>query len=191
MTLTKPTSRAEIIPAYRVGEDGWLQTVRAVLEAYGVPTPPPPREEDIRQAEARIACALPRDWRALLLELGAVDLEAYRFLPPSQIQVADSVWFREHLSDAERADLPHMLSVAETGSDNVFVYDMRSGLVRLASHDPGGLFEAIPGVGDLLRWALVGLAAGYYGWPDAEVADLVDRTQREMLNEWADQERAG
>jgi hypothetical protein len=185
MGPTKPTSKADLVPGYEVGAVGWLQTVRALLEQYGVPPGQPVRQEELRKAELRLARALPRDWAELLFDLGPIDLDGLRFLPPADIRSAQDLWFRDHLSAGERTDLQHLVCVAETGSDNMFVYDIRSGLVRLASHDPGGIFEAIPSVSDLVRLALVGLAAGRYGWPDPDVADLVDRTRDELLEEWS------
>jgi hypothetical protein len=190
VALKIPTTRAELVPSLTTSGD-WLGSARQLLDAYGIPIPTPVSEGDLREVEVRLGHPLPADWRALLSHLGPLDLESVAFLEPSGIRSAAAVWFREHLPEADRLLLPDLVCVASTGSDNFFVWDRTTQQVRLASHDPAGLFEHIPNVVELVRWALVGVAAGRYGWPDSELAELVEQTQADMLQEWALLQRAG
>lgn len=184
--LEKPLSKSDLkLPFQKVGEPGWQAALRNLFADFDVPPADSVHVQEVEAAEARLGVALPDDWRQVLLEFGALKFGASSWASPRDIVRLDGIWFRDFLSPEDRSNLSNMLLVATTGSDNCYGYDVASGVVHLCSHDPAGIFEDIPNVGALLRFELLGLYCGKFGWPDDEISDIVEELQEQWLEEWS------
>lgn len=183
--LTKPTRSDELaLPFRQVGDQEWASLLRGILEEYGVPLPEPATSAELRDLEKRLEQKMPLDWRLLLSELGPVDFDSIHFLSPERVAFATDLWFRGFLDEGEQLAVDRMLYVATTGSDNYYLFDVDSNAVRLASHDPAGIYDWIPSVGDLLSLAHAQLPVGKYGWPDDRLHAMVEEYVAELLDHW-------
>ena len=82
----KPQTEDDLpIPFERVGQDGWADSTRAILKAYGVPLPPVVSAEEVSAAESRLGAEFPVPYRQLLMEVGLLDLDGIRFLPLAEV----------------------------------------------------------------------------------------------------------
>ena len=185
VVLIKPKVPSDLaLPFQVIGEAGWAEALSGRLSEYGLELPRPVSLDDIHSVEARIGVRLPKEWRLMLLEFGPPDLESVRFLDQDSIRPTTDLWFSQLLSPAEQTHLGSYLYIAETGSDNFFVFDIENRAIRLIEHDPAGIHEWIPSVTALLQFAYSQLPAGQYGWPDSEVQALVQAHGQALLDQW-------
>jgi len=176
----KPTTEADLpVPFGRIGEDGWAERARAVLESYGVKLPVPVPPAEIASAESRLAVAFPETYRLLLSTLGPLDMDGIRFLPLSDVTRLDGYWARDHFTPSERAQLANHLAIVDyLGSDDFIGLNVQTGECARCGHDPPGFSSRLASVDALVQIAFMKLPAGYYGWDDPELEALVEGALR-------------
>lgn len=179
MEPIKPRTVDELpLPFLNIGEPGWVNRTHDVLTSFGVPLPEPVRLEELAECERRLGLELPTSCRRFLLELGPLDIDEFRFLPPREILPMSGFYAADLFDPGSRRRLQELVSVAEyCGTDDPFAIDQRSCEVCRVGHDPPGLSLTMPSFDVLVRCALLGLACGYYGFPDASVQSLVEQAR--------------
>ncbi|MEZ6188782.1 MAG: SMI1/KNR4 family protein [Planctomycetota bacterium] len=182
MEPKKPIRESDVAPPFsHLGEPGWAEAVKVLLATYDVPLPTPVSSVALANREAELGIKLPQALCTFLTKVGPLDLDGLRIHPPEEITFCDRVWFRDHLTPEHQAWLPQLLAVAGTGSDNFIALDLESRRCGVLSHDPPGLWKPLPDFDTLIKVTLMRLPAGYYGWPDQEVADLVDAAVTDLV----------
>jgi hypothetical protein len=182
MEPTKPASPEDIVPEFRrVGEPGWADEIRTVFKSYGVPLPNPATEAQVSALQDTASGRLPQSFIDFMCQFGPASFGDVEVLIPSQIRGSTDVWFFDRLSRDDRKVLSRCLTFTNRiGSDNFLALDLETHQIRYLCHDPLGVPVAFASFDDFVLWALVGLYAGEYGWPDDEVVDLVDKYQRQL-----------
>lgn len=180
--LHKPESKDDLRPPFsRIGDSGWAERVRDLLDAYGVPLPDPVSGSELDQREASLGVQLPPSLRRFLTEIGPLDPDGIRILSPPEIVPMEQIWFRDRLGFFARRRLRRMVAVADyLGTGDLIGLEIASGRVSLCSHDPLGFSRWLPDFDALIKMVLIDLARGRYGWPD-EVDDLVASLKRELF----------
>ena len=114
----------------------------------------------------------------MLLELGCLRMDGYRFLLPAEISRADNA-LGPHTAPPELHDaLRHRIAVAEyCGNDTYFVLDCETSQCALLRLTPPRLTNMLPGVGALISVALLMLPCSCYGWPSGAIAELCSSAQ--------------
>lgn len=113
-----------------------------------------------------------------MVELGPLDLDEFRFLPPSEIRLLDGFYARDSFDADDAAELPKLVAVAEyAGTNDPFAVHAETGRVVRVGHDPPGFSMRLDSFTDLVRYAFLGLPCGYYGFPDDDVAELVEEAR--------------
>lgn len=177
----KPTEKADLEPPFsRIGDPGWAEGVKALLASYGVPLPTPVPEATLASREVELGIKLPTALCTFLTEVGPLDLDL-RVHRPEGIRFCNEIWFRDHLAPEHQALLPRLLAVASVGSDNFVALDVESSRCGVLSHDPPGFWKPLPDFDTLIKVMLMRLPTGYYGWPDEEVAELVDAAVTDLV----------
>ena len=169
-------------PFRKIGQPGWVTNAHKVLEDYGVPIPQQISESQIETLCVRLGRVLPTSYHRFLLELGALDIDGWRFLPPQEVELLTSVWFRNMLKSEDQKRLEHMLGIGDyLGSGDHFALDLESGRCCLCGHDPAGFSNWLNSFDDLVRLAFMLLPVSYYGWPDESVQLLVHNAQQQIF----------
>ncbi len=178
--LQKPSREDELPrPFEQIGEPGWADRSRSLLKAYGVPLPEPVPAEALDAAEARSTLSFPAAYRTLLLELGPIDLDGYRFLPPDEIERLHDFWCREAFARDDAARLGGLVAIVDyCGSGDVIALEPSTGLCVLCGHDPPGFSNTIQSIDALVQLAFLMLPNSYYGWPDESLEQMVEREQK-------------
>lgn len=181
--LRKPVSLDDLRPPFeRIGEQGWADRVRGLLDAYGVPLPAPVAADELDARRAELGVELPPALRTFLTEIGPLDPREIRILPPAEIVSLDGVWFRDHLGFFDRRRLRGLIAVGDyLGSGDFIALEPKTGRCCLCSHDPPGFSSWLPDFDSVVKVILVNLACGYYGWPDEEVSALADELKETMF----------
>jgi hypothetical protein len=165
-------------PFTRIGERGWADRARDTLQDYGVGIPIPSSASELEDHEQLLGISLPEPYRTVLLELGPVDLSEFRILPHTEAHTLDGFYAKQWFTESERAELPHLFaSVEYCGTDDPFALDLRDGSVRRVCHDPPGFAMKMSSFDVLLECAFLGLASGYYGFPDRLASELVQEAR--------------
>jgi hypothetical protein len=182
--LSKPQTANDLPrPFARIGESGWADRARDLLNLYGVPLPRAVPTEEVQAAETRLGIVLPEAHRRFLLELGPVDLDTFRFFAPGEIDFLTGFWAKDGFSPGDLSLLPRMLAVTEyCGTEDPFALHVETGECARCGHDPRGFSSWLPSFDTLVQLAFLHLPSGYYGWPDEEVEALV---QQEASRLWA------
>ena len=184
MTIERPREVTNLRPPFeRVGEPGWADRLRDLLDAYGVPTATPVSAGELREVEARLGVSLDGPLRQLLLTLGPVDFRTNRVLRPKEIRFVSHVWYAGSMPDADRTRLGHLVGVMEyLGDPDEFVaWDQRTTSYVRVGHDPARGRPWLPTFDDCLREQCIALAVGHYGWPEQDVGTLVQRAKAAFL----------
>lgn len=184
-TLERPRSIADLEPPFRhIGEVGWDERFRALLRQYDVPLPEPVSAAALESVEEGLGVRLDKAVREFLLSIGPVDFNELRLLSLPEIKSLEGVWFAEHLDPATRARLPGIIAILDyLGTGDFIGWERASGRFVLARHDPAGIFTWMPTFDDCVREQCIGLASGYYGWPDDDLIELVEDAKRHFLSE--------
>ena len=182
--MDKPTRREDLLPPFTaIGEGDWAERIRKLLIDYGVPLPEPVSEARLKSREEQLSLRLPESLRSFLKEIGPVDLDGIRICRPEEIGPANSIWFREHLREEDRARLPDVLAIAEYASGDPITLEPATGRCCLLSHDPPGFSNWMNSFDDLIKIGLIDLSWGYWGWPDPEVAEMAQQVKRSLFGE--------
>jgi hypothetical protein len=180
--MDKPTRKEDLLPPFTaIGEGDWAERIRKRLLDYGVPLPEPISEAGLRSREEQLGLRLPEALRSFLREIGPVDLDGIRFYRPDEIGPTNDIWFREHLRGEDRARLSDMLAIAEYASGDPIALEPGSGRCCLLSHDPPGFWNWMDSFDDLVKIGLIDLSWGYWGWPNAEVAEMAHEVKRDLF----------
>ena len=67
------------------------------------------------------------------------------------------------------------------GTGDFVAWDRNSGNFVLVGHDPAGIRPWRPTFDDCIREQCIELAAGYYGWPDKEIEQLVENAKKSLV----------
>jgi len=182
MTLPKPQTIDDLRPPFqRIGDPGWESDLRQLLEAYEVPLPQPVAEDDLRHREAVLAFRPNEAVRQFLLTIGPLDLEV-RVLSLQAMGTLEGVWFRGHLSTADRARLPRLVAVLDyLGTGDFIAWDRDSDEFKVVGHDPAGIHPWQPTFDECIREQCIDLAVGYYGWPGDDILKLAEEAKRTFL----------
>jgi len=182
---TKPNSLDEILAFFpTIGQPGWAERTISRLEELGVPRARTFDATEILRAEKKLGCEFPHDLKLILGRLGALQCGDLSWLEPSKIEMGDNLWFFGHLSVSDQERASRCLLVAEVGSDDYFAYDQDTRSVVELRHDPPGLTSHAPTIAHLLRYDLLSLHIGQYGWPDADVCSIVEDAMKRWSDEW-------
>jgi len=182
-TLQQPKTERDLPrPFESIGDAGWAEAAREVLNAYGVPDPVPVAADVIVETERRLGCGLPEKYRRLLMELGPIDADAFRFLAPHEVVVLDKYWARASFGERDTAALGKMVSIVDyCSTGDPIGLDLETGHCARCGHDPPGLSNWLPSVDSLVLVAFLCLPVGYYGWQDTELEALVAREQERLF----------
>ncbi|MBX3183713.1 MAG: SMI1/KNR4 family protein [Polyangiaceae bacterium] len=165
-------------PFEYVGEPGWAERARAVLQEYGAPLPQPVGLMEVEAREAALGLRFPEAYKRCMVELGPVNLDDVRLLAPRDVATLEDFYARELFNASLQSELTNFISIAEyCGTDDPFVVHVPTGRVFRVGHDPVGLSLGMESFDALLRYAFLGLACGYYGFPDASVEELVEEAR--------------
>jgi hypothetical protein len=177
--LTEPLTDQDLPrPFTRIGEPGWAERARAVLELYEVPLPTPVPASEIQHRERELGIRFPDAYSTLLSELGPADLDGFRFLPPREATTLRDFYLRDELSEADRVRLPEFLAVLEyCGTDDPFAVHLPTEVVYRCGHDPLGFSCRLDSLHVLAQLAFLALPRSYYGFPGEKVEELVARAQ--------------
>lgn len=168
-------------PFERIGENGWSDRCRSTLEDYGVDVPSPTAPEEIEEHERRLGIRFPQPYRTLLLELGPADFSEFRIFKPAETHTLEHYHAKQWFIEEDRMTLPNLLACVEyCGTDDPFALDLSDGSVLRVCHDPPGFSMRMPSLDILLRCAFLGLASGYYGFPDRIATELVQEARRRL-----------
>jgi hypothetical protein len=180
--LEKPKTKFDLLPPFNfIGETNWNSKLRQLLIDYEVPLPTPCSLPEIMDCEKRLDCILPQPLKIFLNTLGPVDFDGLRLFQAHEIRTAESFYCSDYFSEEERKQLPHLLQVAESLADNVYVLAMKSGKCCLCSHDPVDLFEWLPSFDALIKTAVIDLSWSFYGYPDEEIEKMAEELKTELF----------
>ncbi len=82
---------------------------------------------------------------------------------------------------SERKQIPNLLGIANTGSDNVMAIHPTTGQCYVCSHDPAGIFLEADSFDALLQKVIIDLSWGYYGWPDTYIEALASELKHDLF----------
>ncbi len=172
--VSKPASKAGMMPPFeRIGERCWADKLRSFLTSYGVPLPDCATESELKDCERRIGTSLPPPIRQFLEMFGAVSFDYVTVFAPIDIRIPDE-WFSETLPDETKSQLKEFIRVADAGgTGNVFVLHIPTGVIHFLSHDLLSNQRCLASFDDLIRIACISIHAGYYGWPDDDIQEMV------------------
>jgi len=163
------------LPFERIGEHGWVSRAIGILRSYGVPIPSPISASAVSDAEHRLGVRFPSSYRELLTQLGLLDLDGIRFLPPHQVDWLEAFWAKPAFSPSDAESLRHLLGIVEYLESGEFIaLDPTTGECLRCRHDPPGFSARLPNVDALVQYGFLSLPSGYYGWPDRRIEQLVD-----------------
>ena len=178
----KPESKQDLLPPFeRIGDAGWDDEIKSFLNSYDVPLATPSKESAIQKCETRLNTQLPQSYREFLAIIGPQIFGYLKIFGPDDIRQPNE-WFSETLEEPDKQQLKRLLRVGDAGgSGNVFAIDTIDGSIHLISHDPLGIHRTHKSFDDLIREYCIGIFAGYYGWPDAEIEEMVEDLRLEMF----------
>jgi len=104
-----------------------------------------------------------------------------RVLPLDEIRPLVDVWFAPDLPPQVQVHLPDLFAVMDYyGTGDFVAWDRTSGRFVLVRHDPLGVRDWFATFDECIREQCIHLAMGFFGWPDDDVAELVEIAKQSL-----------
>lgn len=185
--LNKPTCKEDLLPPFNeIGEPGWAETIRMVLQDYAVPLPEPSADKDLRELENKLGFQLPRSLCVFLTQFGPVDFGSVSLRSSTGLKTLFDdegiAWFRDWFDADQKQQLARLLAIGDYGGDaGVVSIDPLSGICYLCQHDPLGIHKLAGSFDDLIKSEIILLSCGYFGYPDPEIEAMASQLVEELF----------